>query len=1240
LNNDNDTLIYFDKKYDKTNYGLLEDKDGYEKEVLTMSPEDLKNHILKDLMNKKRMTEPEAEYLADTLVDGHKKVIDGQYAILYKGYNENSSEEIDFYVRKENKWTLDKEINKKDINTDETNVLCNIQQQCISVPNKFDDKCESMAVDELGLQTLLLKDVLSEFDTKYKMSNEKLKETIEQQFNYLQSKIAILTKIETNHMLKYNNEKYKLGANIEDEKTFKPFSPYQQLIDLIMGQKDFVKKQNYIIQFVEKYARSSVNGFGPLNEKEMPEWLYCKETGVRLLPTFVFNLASTFVTYGQNAYVNSVKYLRSEIGKESDDSDWVVDKNSGWPICRTDFSVDEGYEEGYKVITRAVMEEDAGNKITSDTVTNKNIVYDTPETRMINNIINAMSVAMGINITTQKEFIMNCVLSSMNNQVESEDDYKANVREIHEKNLKKKMPSYKDFYNTSLLNFTLGMFLIAIQTSIPSVKTRKTHPGCVRSFSGYPFEGQGDLTSLTYLSCVAYDIRESGEPWNVLKGKKNEIITKNIKAVIDKVLLQIQDVQRKMDEKTNYLITTPVSEIPEEHDIAKWREFLPPLVKFKIKHLVNISTEFKKLLLSELRSGSINQKEKILVIDSKIIQFSLALIERIQESVKKHSTLLQSSNNEPYLENSCCESNEQETTIGYFLKQDSRISEYNEIVKHLSNMSDDITSYTKSGLFYSNKNTKNIYPSIRTEFNERTIYLAFMYFCKFNSLMPIPQSLLPFCTSKPPDGLINKSDSLDRIIQKLKEDGRNYTNEQFLRLLQIVGQNNTINVNLDKPQVSTITKLQKVLEKINDTEKEKDEKEEEDEVVEKTLRELINKSFSTFKATENYTEEVKNLNNFLIKNINGAHDRNGMKKDIIDFVTNNKNTISEADIRNMKNTINNLSSWVADTSSKNEDNKISDDKLYNIVNFYKVFIDNMVNIFPNIILKSVNYENINIQKYYGFSNNHVDKLKAYVSGYYEKLKIFDDVPMLKKILTTIQETSKNLVLIANNTPSFTSIKLNDGKTIKPVFDERTSRHLFEYYLLRVLINYIDLAEKEDMAVIESESIKENSTTSINQKEGNQKQLKQLTAKLLIVFIDILNNQKDKINISYEEIQDRVFKLREREKNAITDRLEKMTHGERELDTELKKNKIGIYNIGLQKGLIKYKGEYYDAEQTLRDTMAQTEGILLEEFEDQNRNDEDIDKDANDMDYMNDDGNTDNTYGVGAPEEDDDYQQDY
>jgi hypothetical protein len=294
----------------------------------------------------------------------------------------------------------------------------------------------------------------------------------------------------------------------------------------------------------------------------------------------------------------------------------------------------------------------------------------------------------------------------------------------------KKMPtsSYTDFYNTFLLYYTLGMFLIATQTATPSVKTRKTHPGCIRSFTGYPFEGQGDLTSLTYLVCVAYDIRESGEPWNVLKGKKSEVIMKKIKEAIDTVLLINPDVIRKFEEKTNYLLTSPVTEIPAEHDIAKWTQFLPPLVSFKIKNLVNISPEFKRSLLSDLRSGSINQKEKILVVRSKIILFSLALVEKIQEIVKKQRILLQSANNEPYLENACCESNDEETTISYFSNRSSNITEYNQIVTQLSNMLDDIESYTKAGMFFSLKNTKNIYPAIRNEFNERTIYLDLCIF--------------------------------------------------------------------------------------------------------------------------------------------------------------------------------------------------------------------------------------------------------------------------------------------------------------------------------------------------------------------------------------------------------------------------------------------------------------------------------------------------------------------------------
>jgi hypothetical protein len=93
------------------------------------------------------------------------------------------------------------------------------------------------------------------------------------------------------------------------------------------------------------------------------------------------------------------------------------------------------------------------------------------------------------------------------------------------------------------------------------------------------------------------------------------------------------------------LLTSPSTEIPEEHDIANWVQFLPPLKNFKIKHLVNISPEFKKSLMSDLRNGTINQREKVLVVESKIIQFSLALVERIQEIVKKKQLFHQTANN-------------------------------------------------------------------------------------------------------------------------------------------------------------------------------------------------------------------------------------------------------------------------------------------------------------------------------------------------------------------------------------------------------------------------------------------------------------------------------------------------------------------------------------------------------------------------------------------------------------------
>ena len=1211
---DNGKTIYFDKQFDKTDYSVI---DSYGKQLLDMSSDKFFEYLSKEMMKRfKYSLEKDAVYMAETLIQGMKKVVDGDYAIIYELSTGN--DKIKYYKRESNTWVLDTNINEEAMATD-ANLLCNFQKDCIEVSKKYNDICESYDTNKSDLTQKAMHEMVHAFDANYETSKIKLDAQLKSNVEYYSSISEKLADIAKYRVYKYNNQQQKLGVEGTDEDTvgYATPSPYMKLLNLIMGQSDFVKKQTDLVQFAIRFTRDA-NDAPPSNSGEDSHWRYCIETNVKLLPAFLYTLASCFVN-NPTDYQQKVSYIIKENGALSDDGDAWVDKYSGYVIRQIDLDVDEGYDEGYKVVSRSVMEQDASEVLLKQKT--PTIKYTTPETRMMSNVISAMAGYMGINVEDQRDFIIKVASASLPRALPSEADYKVRIMDMSKRG--KDIPSYKTIYNGSILYLALGAFLIGVQTSIPSVRTRKTFPGCVKSFDGFPFEGVGDMSALTYVACVAHKIRSETDPWSALERQKVTTVIERLKTYITTYLLNDQDVIRKTEEKNEYLLIHPIETIPIEHDLSRWTNFLPPLKPIHLEKLSNITPDFERAMLQELKSGSGKQQEKILIVKSKIIVFSLGIQEKIQKILDKKKALLTNGANEPFIENACCNendsissgSNKNNSALKYFEKDDSDISLYNDIVDRLSNILADIDAITKSPYLFCRENSKNQYPPLSDNFNESTIYQAYIVLCRFHALAPLSGSLLAICSEKPEN--LNKTDSLIEQIRKLKQDGRNYTNESLLRLLQVVNRANIVDIiGLDKPIIGPIQGMQNVLELLN---------RDDDKRVPSTLRERLELVLDpNGLAVKEDTPEMRALKNYLITS------NTKMKQECYNFIKTNSNS-SKKVLKTIEYTIQHIMDWGSDKKTTAKEQKddttipITTAITYGSIQFVKEYIQNMLKTFPSIIANKVDYKSIHIPRYWKLSGVHENDIRKIVAGYYANLRGFYGDTTISKILTRVQSDNDGLIDLVEKTPVFTQINYR-GETIYSTFDKKTSLLLFENYFMQALMEYVTLTDDDEMIVREPTIENEEEdigtyTVEDNEEEetreypvssspgermgqrmgqrmgesaiylGNRKELKTQISKLLIVFLNTLMEHKDIVDISHEKVMDMVFKSKEKEKETFTDRLEALTTEERNIDTMLKINKLGAWSKGLQKGLTSYVKNTYDEERDAMEKLVEVERNL-------------------------------------------------
>jgi len=232
--------------------------------------------------------------------------------------------------------------------------------------------------------------------------------------------------------------------------------------------------------------------------------------------------------------------------------------------------------------------------------------------------------------------------------------------------------------------------------------------------------------------------------------------------------------------------------------------------------------------------------------------------------------------------------------------------------------------------------------------------------------------------------------------------------------------------------------------------------------------------------------------------------------------------------------------------------------------------------------------------------------------------------LIKNILNEVVIKSRDIYLLSQTTPTITSIKLNNDIELYNIFDKRTVTLLYEYYMLSVFINYIDLATNpetiKDMLRNPNKSKEETQTTEFFVEEekkyspeeqeeeffkGDMMMLQKQVANLLIAYLNIMMKSKKTLNISYKDIEDKIFKLKEAEKYSFTDKLKDMGDEERAVDTILKHHKLGpLYNLGLSKGIKEYDKDHFEHDKIVANQIMQIENKLKK----QGKNVDDIDMD--------------------------------
>jgi hypothetical protein len=143
-----------------------------------------------------------------------------------------------------------------------------------------------------------------------------------------------------------------------------------------------------------------------------------------------------------------------------------------------------------------------------------------------------------------------------------------------------------------------------------------------------------------------------------------------------------------------------------------------------------------------------------------------------------------------------------------------------------------------------------------------------------------------------------------------------------------------------------------------------------------------------------------------------------------------------------------------------------------------------------------------------------------------------------------------------------------------LFDNETTLSLFTFYYLSIFSTYIEVTFDILETVDANPSFKQNIII--------------ILIHLLINYMNLMNEDKITLDISYREVFDKEFKFKEIEKSEMITRLQQMTNEARKADNNMKAHRLGIWGKGLSDKVFKYTKDYDVIDTTVLQKTKQAE----------------------------------------------------